>query len=239
MVTPIELASLIEAGSPPASAAPILVGITGSVAAGKSTLAAQVANALAPRHSVAVLSTDGFLRPNADLDAAGLTLRKGFPESYDASALASALKALRRGPVSVPAYSHISYDIDPAQKLTIGPAGVILVEGLALTPENAPLLDHLIYIDAAEADLETWFAARFMAYWHAAAADPASFYARFRSLDAANADVFARSVWTSINLPNLRDHIIRARAAATVVLEKSADHSLRLVRPKPAPSSAQ
>lgn len=231
MATPSTLAALIT----PTGPGPALIGITGSVAAGKSMLATQLAAALAPTHSTATLSTDGFLHPNAHLDAHGLTLRKGYPESYDTTALTTALKSLRSGPITASRHSHITYDIDPDTPQTVGPAQVILIEGLALGPRNAALLDHLIYIDASETDLEHWFTTRFMTLWHAAETDPTSFYTRFRTLDAASAEVFAQSVWTSINLPNLRDHIAKAKPAATILLEKSADHSLRLIRPASVP----
>jgi type I pantothenate kinase len=211
----------------------LLVGITGAVAVGKSTLAAGLAAALAPDHRIDQFATDGFLRTNADLDAHGLTLRKGFPESYDSAALAATLAALRQGPADVPGYSHRSYDIDPALTRRVGPADIILVEGLGLAPNGddqpARQLDVLIYLDANTADIERWFSDRFMALWHAAADDPASFYARFRGLSAADAALFAKSVWANINLPNLEEHIIHARAAADIVLHKAADHSLRLV----------
>ena len=223
-------ARLGERRQPPA---PLLVGITGSVAVGKSTLAAALASSFAPG-SVATVATDGFLRRNADLDTAGLTLRKGFPESFDGAGFAATLAALRRGPAPVPGYSHQLYDIDPALTRMVGPADVILVEGLGLAPHGgsnpAAALDLLIYLDADEADLERWFTARFMGLWHAAADDPTSFYTRFRDLTPDAAAVFARSVWANINLPNLRDHISGARDTADIVLKKAADHSLTLVR---------
>jgi type I pantothenate kinase len=213
--------------------APLLVGITGSVAVGKSTLAAQLADALSGLR-VATVATDGFLRRNADLDAAGLTLRKGFPESYDSAALAATLAALRVGPAPVPAYSHESYDVDPTLTRRVGPADVIIVEGLGLAPHGgtdpAAALDLLVYLDADEADLEHWFVVRFMGLWHAAADDPASFYTRFRDLTPEAAEVFARSVWGNINLPNLREHISRARDGAAVVVRKDRDHGLTLVK---------
>ena len=212
---------------------PLLIGITGSVAVGKSTLAAQLADAFTGLR-VATVATDGFLRRNADLDAAGLTLRKGFPESYDNAALVRTLAALRHGPAPVPAYSHVGYDVDPALTRRVGPADIILVEGLGLAPhaggDPATALDLLVYLDADVVDLEHWFVTRFMGLWHAAADDPASFYTRFRDLTPEAAEVFARSVWGSINLPNLRDHISRARAGAAVVVCKDRDHALTLIK---------
>ena len=204
-----------------------VVGLTGSVAAGKTTLASALAPALG--EEVEIVSTDGFLRPNAELDARGLTLRKGFPETYDLAALARALEEVRRGAASFPIYSHATYDVDPGAARVIDRPPVLLIEGLALGLDRPPgpgQIDCLVYLDAAEADLEAWFAARFMAFWEAAEHDSASFYARFRNLDRAGAEALARQVWAGVNLVNLREHIAPLRVHADVVALKAADHSL-------------
>ena len=206
----------------------LVVGVTGSVAAGKSTLCAGLKAALEPARRVEVVSTDGFLFPNAVLAERGTLMRKGYPETYDAEGLAAALAAVREGPVTVPGYSHVIYDIDPSLTRVVARPDILIVEGLGLTPRPAGL-DLLIYLDAGEADLEDWFAARFMDFWRAAESDPASFYARFRSMSEAEADAFARvRVWTQMNLPNLREHIVLAREEADIVVRKRADHSLWL-----------
>lgn len=204
----------------------LVVGVTGSVAAGKSTLCGGLKAALEPGLRVEVVSTDGFLFPNAVLAERGILPRKGRPETYDAEGLAAALAGIRRGPVTVPGYSHLIYDIDPALSREIAPPDVLIVEGLGLTPRPAGL-DLLIYLDAEEADLENWFAARFLDFWRAAETDPASFYARFRAMSEAGTDAFARTVvWGQMNLPNLREHIVKARGEADIVVRKRADHSL-------------
>lgn len=206
-----------------------LIGITGSVAAGKSTLARQLAEAMASLR-VAIVGTDGFLLPNEVLEPRGLLLRKGFPESYDLPLFRQVLAGLRGGGAEVPGYSHTIFDIDPA--LTRRVAGdVVLVEGLgfgALAGEG--LLDALVYLDAAEADLEAWYVERFLRFWREAEHDPASFYTRFRGLDEAGTAVVARQVWADINLPNLRDHIAPVRDRADIVVAKDAAHRLTLVR---------
>lgn len=208
----------------------LVVGVTGSVAAGKSTLCAALKAAVEPARRVEVVSTDGFLFPNAVLAERGLLPRKGRPETYDAEGLAAALRAVRGGPVTVPGYSHVIYDIDPALAREIAPPDILIVEGLGLAPRPAGL-DVLIYLDAGEADLEDWFAARFLDFWRAAETDPASFYARFRAMSEAETDAFARTVvWGQMNLPNLREHIVRARDEADIVVRKRADHSLSLTR---------
>ncbi|WP_439546048.1 type I pantothenate kinase [Sandarakinorhabdus sp.] len=228
-VTPADLAQRIAAQRRQGST--LVVGITGSVAVGKTTLARQIADAVG--QTVEILSTDGFLKPNAMLEAEGLMLRKGFPESYNAAALAAAIAGLKSGPVTVPAYSHATYDVDPAAARTISGADVVLVEGLGLAPDPSGHrlpLDLLLYIDADEDDIIAWFLARFMALWAAAATDAASFYARFRHMSEAEARAFALNVWTGINRPNWQDHIARALPVADVVVKKAGDHSLMLVR---------
>jgi type I pantothenate kinase len=208
--------------------APLVVGITGPVAVGKTVLARQLAERLPG--AVERISTDGFLKPNAALEAEGLVLRKGFPESYDRAAMAAALAGLKRGPVRVPGYSHALYDVDPAAARTIAGADVVLVEGLGLGSEGVrPAVDVLLYLDAAEADVLEWFRARFMTLRAAAADDPASFYARFLGMSEAEALSFADAVWDGINRPNWLEHISRARAVADLVLWKSAGHGLALV----------
>lgn len=207
-----------------------IVGLTGSVAAGKSTLANALKAALAARLSVEVVSTDGFLWPNAVLAERGTLMRKGYPETYDQEGLRAALAGLRTGPAVFPGYSHVIYDIDPALSREIAPPDVLVLEGLGLADKSAGL-DLLVYLDAAETDLEDWFARRFMDFWREAGHDPASFYARFRGMTEAEADAFARSrVWGQMNLPNLREHIILARDRADIVVRKAADHSLWLER---------
>lgn len=214
----------------------LVVGVTGSVAVGKTTLARQIADALGP--GVDIVSTDGFLKPNVVLEAQGLMMRKGFPESYDAPALAAAIAGLKTGPVTVPAYSHASYDVDPAAARTIGGADIVLVEGLGLAPGadgQRPPVDLLVYIDAEEADIIAWFLARFMALWQAAADDPTSFYARFRHMSEEEARAFALNVWAGINRPNWQDHIARGLPVADLVVKKLADHALVLARGIEAP----
>jgi len=217
------------------SSGPYIVGVTGSVASGKSTLARALAEALergqdSPR--VELIATDGFLLPNATLAARGLEMRKGFPESYDLEALAESLRSLRIASTLIPTYSHVRYDVDPDAARRIEPPDIVVVEGLALglersaRPPQPTLVDSLVYLDASEEDLEAWFVARFLAFWEAAATDPTSFYTRFRHLDRDGAASVARAVWTAINLPNLRDHIASVRPLADLVVRKRRDHGV-------------
>lgn len=210
---------------------PLLVGVTGSVAVGKSTFSRHLTERLAGQLHVEVASTDGFLLPNAVLDARGLTLRKGFPESFDAERLFAALASVRQAPTAFPGYSHTTYDVDPALTRLIDAPDVLILEGLGFSPFSdgrtiAGAVDVLIYLDAAEEDLAAWFVDRFMSHWRAAEHDRASFYAQFRSMTEDDAAAFGRRVWEMINLPNLRDHIIHARPRAHIVLRKTAGHAL-------------
>ncbi len=215
--------------------APLLVGVTGGVAVGKSVFAERLRAVLAADGlDAAIVATDGFLYPNTRLAELGLTDRKGFPPSYDTPALAAALAAVRHGPTRFPAYSHVTYDVDPALARTLAPPDVLIVEGLNLRrPGAAEGVDLLIYLDAEEADLEAWFTARFLGLWEAAEHDPASFYARFRHLDRPGAVALAGWVWDQINLPNLRQNIAPARDEADLVVRKAADHRLDAIGVRP------
>jgi type I pantothenate kinase len=236
IVTPGDIGALLAARRDAGEV--MIAGLTGSVAVGKSTLAAGIAESLGEGLRVDVISTDGFLLPNAELDARGLLMRKGFPEGYDLDRLCRTLEAARRGPVRVPVYSHVHYDVDEVEGRTIERPDLLLVEGLGLAPVGEDhramqSLDALLYLDATEEDLEHWFLERFMALWGAAADDPTSFYARFRDMGEMEARGFARTaVWRAINLPNLQEHIVRARPHADILLWKERDHQLRLVRPQ-------
>jgi type I pantothenate kinase len=223
----LDLAPVIAALAPlrPPSGA-FIVGVTGSVAVGKSTLTRSLKAALeGPGQAVEIACSDGFLRPNADLAAAGLLARKGFPETYDHAAMDAALAAVRTGAAVFPAHSPTLYDIDPALARTLDAPDVLILEGLAL-PRGA--LDALIYLDAAETDLFAWFAARFMGLWEAAQGDSASFYARFPTREAAEG--VARMVWDQVNLPNLRQHIAPARGLADLVIRKGPNHEIAELR---------
>lgn len=212
--------------------APFIVGITGAVAVGKSTLAAslhELIRAWPEAPSVEVVCTDGFLLDNATLAARGLTLQKGFPQSYDGEALRRSLAGLRAGPARFPGYSHVTYDIDPALARCIAPPDVLIVEGLGLQEPTRVGLDALLYLDADEDLLEAWFTERFIQLWRAAEADPTSFYARFLHMSQEEVRVLAVDVWQRINLPNLREHIIRARDQADWVVRKGPGHVIESI----------
>ena len=213
---------------------PLVIGVAGGVAAGKSTFARMLRDELQrwsghPR--VEIVATDGFLFPNAVLDERGITMRKGFPESYDVTALREAVGALRHGErVSIPLYSHVSYDIDTESQQVIDGADIVILDGLHLaqieSKRSPPLIDALLYLDAEEDVIERWFTDRLVPLMEAGIDDPKSFYYAFRTMDDAGRRDFARRVWHGINLPNLRDHIVKDRAAADLVLHRLADHRI-------------
>jgi type I pantothenate kinase len=216
-----------------ATTTPLLVGIAGPVAVGKTTIVRALAAEL-ERHGrdVQVLSTDAFLLSNEALNARGLLMRKGFPESYDAAAIAGALGALRAGTAAeVRIYSHEIYDILPEAGETIAPRDVILVEGIvALQPPTVDHLDLAVYVDAPEAVVREWFVDRFARLTAAAIDDAASFYHPFAALPPEQVRQIAEATWETINGPNLRDHIAPSAARADVVVRKAADHSLAELR---------
>jgi uncharacterized protein (TIGR03083 family) len=212
---------------------PAIVGIAGAVSVGKSTFAAEVGAALERRRlRVEIVSTDGFLLPNATLVEHGLLARKGFPESYDVPALRRALDALRAGDaeVRIPVYSHEIYDVLPGGAHTISDVEVVVLEGVNALGAAPDRLDVAVYLDATEEDLERWYVTRFVALVDAARNDPSSFYASMIHLGPAELERVARSTWTTINLVNLREHIAVTRAFAHLVVVKGPDHRIVEVR---------
>lgn len=216
-----------------ATRAPLLVGIAGPVAVGKTTTVRALAAELERYgRAVQVVSTDAFLLSNEALNARGLLMRKGFPESYDAAAIATALGALRAGSATeVRVYSHAVYDILPEATESIAPRDVILVEGIvALQPPTVDHLDLAVYVDAPEAAVREWFIARFTQLTAAAVDDSASFYHPFAALPPEQVRQIAEATWETINGPNLRQHIAPSAARADVVLRKAADHAIAELR---------
>ncbi len=211
---------------------PFLVGIAGSVAVGKSTTTCALAHLLAPI-AVAPVPTDGFLFPNAVLDAGGILRRKGFPESYDLPRLARFLADLKAGrSAAAPLYSHASYDIVPDAFLHIEHPEIVIVEGVITLQDPAvrALLDLAVFVDADEAHIVRWYTQRFLDLRDAARRDPTSFFTRFLDLTDDQARARARQVWDEINGVNLREHILPSRAFADLVVEKGPDHAVTAVR---------
>jgi type I pantothenate kinase len=225
-----------------ASATPFVIGVAGSVAVGKSTIARLLGALLArwedtPR--VELVTTDGFLLPNAELERRGLLQRKGFPESYDRRALLRFVSRVKSGAAEVPApvYSHLSYDIVPDEQILVQRPDVLIVEGLNVLQPPAPgsrlavsdLFDFTIYVDARTSDIERWYVDRFLRLQRGAFADPQSYFHRYAELSEEDAIARAKQIWREINGPNLEQNILPTRARASLVLRKGSDHSVASV----------
>jgi type I pantothenate kinase len=206
------------------AARPLVLGIAGGVAVGKTRLADDVRDGLVGV-VVDVVATDGYLYPNAELTRRDLLARKGFPETYDTDRLRGFLTAVRAGdfPLTVPSYSHDTYDVGDAAR-TVEPLDVLIVEGINVLAAAADLLDVGVYLDADEADLERWYRERFVALWAAGRDDPTSFYGAFADWDPAAVEALATRVCRSVNQVNLRQHIAPSRDLATCVIVKGSDH---------------
>jgi type I pantothenate kinase len=204
--------------------APLILGLAGGVAVGKSTAAAAVQELLAPR-TVEVVATDGFLLPNAVLESAGTLHRKGFPESYDAPAVERFLDDVRqrRADLTVPIYSHVTYDVVAGEHRAIGRPDVLVLEGVNAL-QFAPQLDIGVYLQAPEDAMEEWYVARFLELCEHPPAG--SFYEGFTEFGADARRALARDVWRSVNLVNLQECIQPTRRLAQIIIEKRPDHSV-------------
>ncbi len=225
-----------------AQSTPFVIGVAGSVAVGKSTIARLLRELLSrwddtPR--VELVTTDGFLLPNAELDRRGLMERKGFPESYDRRALLRFVTEVKSGAqeVRAPFYSHLSYDIVPGAQIVVRQPDVLIVEGLnVLQPAGggnrlavSDLFDFSVYVDARTRDIANWYDERFLKLQRGAFANPQSYFHRYAALTEDEARAQARRIWTSINEPNLIQNIRPTRSRAKLVLRKDADHTVSSV----------
>ena len=222
-----QLVDLLVERRPPEG--PYLIGITGAVAVGKSTMSATLSTELSTRlgATCSVLGSDAFLWSNEVLEDRGLTMRKGFPESYDTVALRASVAELAEGRgVEVPSYSHRTYNIEPGRTQRIEPVGLIIVEGLHLTRFVGEDLHVSVHLDAPAAVVEEWYVARLATLVSAARSDRDSFYRLFVDLDARGVETVARDFWSTINLVNLREHIDPWRDRADIIVTLNDEHQI-------------
>jgi type I pantothenate kinase len=231
---------------PDASKTPFIIGIAGSVAVGKSTTARVLQELLARWPSspkVDLITTDGFLYPNAVLQREDLMQRKGFPESYDIGQILRFLSAIKGGEpnVKAPRYSHLTYDVLPDDYTLVDRPDILIFEGInvlqsralpvdgKIVPIVSDFFDFSIYIDADEEQIHQWYVQRFMKLRETAFRDPTSFFKKYAVIDTDTARMVAEGLWENINLKNLRQNILPTRPRADIILRKSRDHFIETV----------
>lgn len=216
---------------------PFIIGVSGSVAVGKSTTSRLLQILLSRTFSnatVELVTTDGFLYPNAHLQDQNLLKRKGFPESYNMELLLDFLDNIKNGQnYQIPVYSHEIYDIVPDEKQSVTAADFVIVEGINVfqNPQNERLymtdfFDFSIYVDAEVENIETWYLDRFKKLLTLAKEDPNNYYHPFTSQPENKVMEFAQNVWKSINLVNLQDYIEPTRNRAEIILHKTENHEI-------------
>jgi type I pantothenate kinase len=225
---------------------PYIIGVAGSVAVGKSTTARVLQALLArwsPRPRVDLVTTDGFLFPNAVLERQGLMQKKGFPESYDLPTLLAFLSDIKSGrrQVRAPVYSHLTYDIIPNEWIEIDRPDILIVEGVNVlqtgrlprdgkaVPVVSDFFDFSVYIDAEESVLRSWYVRRFLTLRDTAFTDPRSYFNRYALLSDEEATATALAIWERTNLANLEDNILPTRPRATLIMKKGTDHVVETV----------
>jgi type I pantothenate kinase len=221
---------------------PFIIGIAGSVAVGKSTVSRLLLELLARWEGtpkVELVTTDGFLLPNEELEKRSLMHRKGFPESYDRVALLKFVADIKSGKekVSAPVYSHLTYDIIPGAETIVSAPDVVIIEGLNVLQapgidQDIALSDYFdfkIYVDAATENIAEWFLNRFYELRESAFTNPASYFHRYAEMPVEKALERAHEIWNNINLPNLTENILPTKSRATLVLRKGAKHRVETI----------
>lgn len=222
---------------------PFVIGVAGSVAVGKSTVARLLQALLArwPEHPrVERITTDGFLYPMKELQRRGLTSRKGFPESYDRRALTKFVADIKAGKdeVTAPVYSHLIYDIVPDERLVVRRPDILIVEGLNVLQPALPgkdgrtrvgladYFDFSVYVDARPEDIERWYLNRFRKLRETAFQNPFSYFRKYTQVSEEEALEYAKTMWRTINKPNLLENVAPTRGRATLIVRKGPDHKV-------------
>lgn len=237
-----QLASVTDTflGTPPRHI-PFIVGVAGSVAVGKSTISRVLEALLArwPQHpKVDLVTTDGFLHPNAVLEARGLMDRKGFPESYDRKSLLEFVARAKAGDehLDVPVYSHIKYDVLEGERRVVSSPDILIVEGLNVLQAGgsgafvSDYFDFSIFVDADVMDIKRWYVERFLTLKRTAFNQPDAYFRRYAGLSDEEAIEVASEIWERVNEVNLVENILPTRDRASLILEKAGDHTIRRVR---------
>lgn len=216
---------------------PFIIGISGSVAVGKSTTSRLLQLLLSrtyPNSRVELVTTDGFLYPNQTLIENNMLNRKGFPESYNMELLVDFLDRMKNGQeVSIPVYSHDIYDIVPNTSQTIKACDFLIVEGINVfqNQQNHRLymndyFDFSIYIDAEAEQIENWYLERFQTLLELAKSDPSNYYHYLTEMPLQDALAIAKNIWKTVNLVNLANYIEPTRNRAELILHKSQNHKV-------------
>jgi len=225
---------------------PYIIGIAGSVAVGKSTVARVLRSLLArwPEHpKVDLVSTDGFLLPTATLEEREIMHRKGFPESFDRAGLMQFLSDVKSGKrhLQAPVYSHLRYDIVPGQFIEVDQPDILIVEGLNVLQTPGPKLgeqnvfvsdyfDFSMYVDAKSDDIRQWYVDRFLSLRTTVFNQPGAYFSHYASLNTEEAIETANNIWHSINEVNLNENILPSKNRAKLILRKGADHAIEFVK---------
>ncbi|WP_116475738.1 type I pantothenate kinase [Zobellella maritima] len=225
---------------------PYVISIAGSVAVGKSTTA-RILQALLerwPQHpKVALVTTDGFLYPNAVLEQRGLMQKKGFPQSYDIRRLVQFVSEIKSGKprVTAPVYSHLFYDIVPDRETVVELPDIVIIEGLNVLQSGmdyphephrvfvSDFVDFSIFVDADERLLKTWYVERFLKLRSGAFTDPDSYFKHYAQLSEEEAVAVGSRIWQEINYKNLKQNILPTKDRAELILTKGRDHGVEKI----------